>query len=148
MGLLIPIKSEFARIAPIVGATFEDLSVPELQDFLQGFDFTTPLINLDPVITFDPNFDQGGAVRYNVKFDLYFLTKFAKSDTLEGNKDILIDSMIDLQENFFRELNLNDKQIFIQPFWQWSSTVLRQYLSNLTVGVKSEIRLDTACNKV
>lgn len=148
MALIVPIKTEFKRVAGLVGATFADKSFPELEKFLQQFDFSTSLINLDPVMRIKSNIMISGAPRYNVTFDLYFLIKFKKSDTLESNKDFLIDTMIDLQERFFIELNKNEALIFINPHWTWTSEILRQFTSNLTVGIKTSIDLDTACNRI
>lgn len=147
--MIVQLKNELARVAQVVGAEFSCRSNPELQDFAQQFDFTIkPLINLLPIKTYNQNIIASGAIRYDFRFELYFLTIFRKSDTLEMNKDILIDGMSDLSEKFFSTLNKNEALYFINPQWSWSNEIIRQYLSNLACGVHATINIDTACNRI
>lgn len=146
--MIVELKNELDRISIIVGATFVSKSNAELQGFSQSYDFASPLINLKPIISYKQNIIAGGAIRYNFRFEIYFLTKFPKSDTLNSNKDVLIDEMILLSEKFYSNLNKNKMLYFINPKWDWTNEILRQYLSNLTLGVRSVIDIDTACNRI
>ena len=146
--MIIELKAELERVATDIGATFSSRSNPELQDFAQQFDFATQLINLKPIENYNQNVIAGGAIRYDFQLELFFLTKFAKSDHLEDTKDALIDDMAKLSELFFSTLNENKNRFFINPAWKWTNNILRQYLSNLTCGVRAVIFIDTACNTV
>ena len=146
--MILQLKNELARVANEVDAAFSCRSHPEFEDAAQQFDFARPAINLLPIQAYKQQISDGGTMRYDFVFELYFLTKFAKSDTLEQNKDILIDQMESLSQAYFFELNKNELLYFINPFWSWNNQVIRQYLSNLTCGVKSAITIDTACNRV
>lgn len=146
--MIIELKAELERVAGVVSATFSSRSVPELQDFAQQFDFATPLINLYPIEKYNQNIIASGAIRYDFQFELFFLTKFTKSDHVEDTKDVLIDEMTKLSELYFSTLNKNEQRYFINPAWTWTNNILRQYLSNLTCGVKAVIFIDTACNTV
>lgn len=146
--MIIELKAELERVAGVVGATFSSKSNPELQDFAQQFDFSTPLINLKPIENYNQNIIDSGAIRYDYRIELFFLTKFGKSDHLEDTKDVLIDEMTKLSELYFSTLNKNEQRYFINPSWSWTNNILRQYLSNLTCGVRAVILIDTACNTV
>lgn len=146
--MIIELKAELERVANEVGANFTSKSNSELQDFVQEYDFTNPLINLKPIETYGQDIIASGAIRYDFRFELFFLTKFAKSDHLEDTKDVLIDDMTQLSELFFTTLNKNQNQYFINPSWKWTNGILRQYLSNLTCGVHASIFIDTSCNRV
>lgn len=143
--MIIELKDEFKRISAAVGATFSCRSHPEMEKFTQTHDFTTPIINLLPVEDINQNIMDSGAVRYDFRFKLYFLTNFNKSDTLEANKDVLLDTMIALSEAFYRELNKNEALLFIRPNWTWKNNLARQYLSNLTLGCVTDVFIDTSC---
>ena len=146
--MIIELKAELERVAGVVSATFSSRSVPELQDFAQQFDFATPLINLRPIENYNQNIIASGAIRYDFQLELFFLTKFVRSDHLEDTKDVLIDEMAKLSELYFSTLNKNENRFFINPSWTWTNNILRQYLSNLTCGVRAVIFIDTACNTV
>lgn len=146
--MIIELKAELERVANEVGAIFTSKSNSELQDFVQGFDFTNPLINLKPIETYGQDIIASGAIRYDFRFELFFLTNFQKSDHLEDTKDVLIDDMTQLSELFFTTLNKNQNQYFINPSWKWTNGILRQYLSNLTCGIQASIFIDTSCNRV
>jgi len=146
--MIIELKAELERVATEIGATFTSKSNSELQDFAQGFDFASPLINLKPIETYGQDIIASGAIRYDFRFELFFLTNFAKSDHLEDTKDVLIDDMTQLSELFFTTLNKNQNQYFINPSWKWTNGILRQYLSNLTCGIQASIFIDTSCNRV
>ena len=146
--MIIELKAELERVAGVVSATFSSRSNPELEDFAQQFDFATPLINLRPIENYNQNIIASGAIRYDFQLELFFLTKFAKSDHAEDTKDVLIDEMAKLSELFFSTLNENENRFFINPAWTWTNNILRQYLSNLTCGVRAVIFIDTACNTV
>lgn len=146
--MIIELKAELERVANDIGAIFTSKSNSELQDFVQGFDFANPLINLKPIETYGQDIIASGAIRYDFRFELFFLTKFQKSDHLEDTKDVLIDDMTQLSELFFTTLNKNENQYFINPAWKWTNGILRQYLSNLTCGVQASIFIDTSCNRV
>lgn len=146
--MIIELKAELERVATEVGAIFTSKSNSELQDFVQDFNFTNPLINLKPIETYGQDIIASGAIRYDFRFELFFLTNFQKSDHLEDTKDILIDEMTKLSELYFSTLNKNEQRYFINPSWTWTNNILRQYLSNLTCGVKAVIFIDTACNTV
>ena len=73
--MIIQFESEFERIAGIVGAEYQTKKISELEDFIQGFDFASPLMNSMPIQTYTSNIGVGGAVIYNGDFKLQFLTK-------------------------------------------------------------------------
>lgn len=146
--ILSAIKLEFKRIAELQGATFENLSIDELEEFVQHYDFTQPLIRLEPVDKMRSNKMDSGAIRYEPLFKLYFLTKFTSDNNKEDLKDLLIDQMIELSQGFFRQLDKNEMLYFINPFWKWEVDIIRQYTSNLLCGCIASIALDTACNRI
>ena len=147
--MIIQIKNEFRRITEdVLGNTFSSLSISELEDFSQNYDFSKPLCNLAPIIEIEDNKMISGAIRHNFRLKLQFLTKFAKSNHKEDTKDLLIDTMIEFSQNWFRQLDKNEQLFWIQPFWQWKLTVLRQHTSNLLCGVQADVFIDAACNTV
>ncbi len=146
--MIIELKGELERVAGEVSATFSSRSNPELEDFAQQFDFATPLINLRPIENYNQNIIASGAIRYDFQLELFFVTKFAKSDHEEDTKDVLIDEMAKLSELFFSTLNENENRFFINPAWTWTNNILRQHTSNLLCGVRAVIFIDTACNTV
>lgn len=146
--MIVELKQEFERVSSVIGATFVSKSFSELEDFVQNYDFIIPLINLKPIEKYSQNILAGGAIRYDFDLNLKFITNFKKSDHLEDTKDILIDQMIQVSENFVSRLNKNEERIFISTGWPAKVDVLRQFTSNLTCGVSINISLDTSCNKV
>jgi len=140
-------KSEFSRIAGIKDAEYTTKRYSELEEFTQSFDFNRPLINCLPLERFRSEIGASSQVIYNGTFKLQFITKAVKSDNFENVKDVLIDEMITLSEHFYRELNKNANRIFINPRWNWTNIVLRNYLSQYCVGVESEVVFNTACNR-
>lgn len=141
-------KSEFARIATIVGAEFQVLEGSELEDFAQDFDFAIPLINFVPINRFTSNIGDAGQMIYDGNIQIQFLTKAATDDKLENVKDVLIDDMIELSTNFYLRLNKNDLQVFGAPQWDFDNTILRFKSSNYLVGVQSNVTFNTSCNRV
>jgi len=146
--MIVEFSTEFERIATATGAGYVSKKVSELEDFVQGYDFTTGLINFVPIRDFDSEIGASGQMMYKGNCVLQFLTKAKKDDNFEATKDILIDEMILLSEQFFRGLLLNENLIFDNPTWQTRTTILRQYTSNFIVGVESRITFDTACNRL
>lgn len=146
--MIVQFESEFERIAAIIGAEYQTKSISELQDFVQGFAFTNGLMNSVPIRDYRSNIGIGGALIYNGVFKLQFLTKAVKSDNFEAVKNVLIDEMIFLSEQFFRELNKNEERIFGTPQFEMSSQILRQYTSNFCVGVETTITFNTSCTRL
>jgi hypothetical protein len=143
------LKDELQRVANEVGITFTYKSESELEAYSQGHDFSiNPIVNLKPVESITQNIMPSGAIRYDFTFDLHFLTDFSISNTEEDDKDDDIDEMLSYSEAFYRQLNLNDQLVFINSNWEWITEVTRQYTSNLLCGVKTSVKLDTACNRV
>ena len=141
-------KSEFSRIAGILGVEFQTLESSELEEFVQGFNFATGLINFVPMQRFGSNIGAAGQIIYNGNVQLQFLTKAAKDDKLETVKDVLIDTMIDLSTSFYRELNKNSLRVFGAPEWTFNNDILRFKTSNYTVGVQSNVVFNTSCSRV
>jgi len=146
--MIVQFESEFERIAGIVGAEYQTKKISELEDFIQGFAFTSPLMNSAPIKTYTSNIGPGGAVIYNGDFKLQFLTKAVKSDNFESVKNVLIDAMILKSEEFFRELNENSLQIFGTVPFEMRTQILRQYTANFCVGVETTITFNTSCSRI
>lgn len=141
-------KSEFSRVATIVSAQFQTLEGSELQEYAQGYDFATPLINFVPLSRFTSNVGLSGQIFYNGNIQLQFLTKALKDDKLENVKDVLIDDMIELSTSFYRELNKNNLQVFGTPEWNFDNEILRFETSNYLVGIQSNVTFNTSCSRV
>ena len=141
-------KSEFSRIAIVVGAEFQTLEASELEEFAQGFDFSTPLINFVPIDRFQSNIGELGQVIFDGNIVLQFLTKAETDDRLENIKDSLIDDMINLSTLFYRELNKNEMLVFGTPRWRWDSSIMRFKTSNYLVGVQNAITFSTSCARI
>lgn len=146
--MILPVKNEISRIAQLLGANFVDKSISELQHFAQNNNFLNPLVNLQPINSGKMNVMPSGAIRYDFQFKIDFLQKFQKDNNLENTKDYIIQDMIWLCEDFFKELNRNTLLIFINPSWTWSVDIVRQHTSNLLCGCTANIFLDTACNRL
>jgi hypothetical protein len=146
--MITQIKSELERVATVVGGTYSYRDISELQDYAQQFDFATGLINVEPLGEYQHDFDDGGAIRYNFRLIIEFWKKFSKDDTTDETKDVIIDEMAILSEDFFRELNKNENQFWINPKWTWRNDIVRQHTSNLLCGVRATIDIDTGCNRV
>jgi len=146
--MIVQFESEFERIAGIIGAEYQTKKVSELEDFIQGFDFTTGLVNSIPTKSFQSNIGPGGALVYNGDFKIQFLTKAVKSNNFESVKNVLIDEMILLSEQFFLELNKNALQIFGTVPFEMRTQILRQYTSNFCVGVETSITFNTRCSRL
>ena len=145
--MIAEFKSEFSRVAAIVGAEFQTLAVDELQMFVQGFDFPTPLINFVPIEDFDSNIGAAGEIVWAGNCQLQFLTIATVGDT-EDFKDGLIDDMINLSGNFYRNLNQNTELVFRNPIFTMRNRVLRFKTANYCVGVESNISFVTSCNRI
>jgi len=141
------IKLELNRISGVLGAEFKNLSMDELQEFVQHFDFASPLVRLEPIENILGNVMDSGAIRYDGTFNIYFLTKFESDNNSEDLRDLLIENMLFLSEQFISRLNKNEMLYFINPKWQWKWKIIRQITSNLLCGVMVSINLDTSCNR-
>ena len=141
-------KSEFARIAAIVGAEFQTLEGSELEDFAQDFSFATPLINFVPVTRFRSSVGAAGQIIFDGNIQLQFLTKAQIDDRLENIKDVIIDQMIDLSTDFYLELNKNNLQVFGTPQWEFDNEIMRFKTSNYLVGVQGNVVFQTSCNRI
>ena len=146
--MILQFESEFERISGIIGAEYQTKKVSELEDFVQGFAFPNGLMNSVPINDFTSEIGPGGALVYNGNFVLQFLTKAVKNDNFESVKNVLIDDMIFLSEQFFRELNKNSLQIFGTVPFTMRSRIHRQYLSNFCVGVETTITFNTTCTRL
>ena len=145
--MIAEFKTEFESIATSLGATFVTKAVDELQDYVQGYDFTSPLINFVPIKSFNSNIGEAGEMVWSGAVQLQFLTKATVQDS-EDVKDGYIDSMINLSGDFYRGLNRNTGRVFRNPQWQMSNNVLRFKTSNYCVGVESNINFTTSCNRI
>lgn len=147
--IITTFKSEFSRIAGILGIPFTTKEIQEEQEYAQEHDFSaSSWINWKPLKRYDTDIPIGGGVMfYEGQCELLFLTKANTYDDEENNKDLLIDQMAGVAEDFFRELNKNAALAFSTPQeFSMSHEVLRNYTSNYLVGVKATIRFKTACN--
>ena len=147
--MIVEFQSEFQRIATILAVEYKNKSESELEDYVQNYDFATPLINLVPIIGVDPvEIGASGQMIYNGKCVLQMLTKASKSDNFEVVKDVLIDDMIYLAGQFFWELNKNDLFVFNTPQFRMSFKILRQYTANFLVGIEISISFNTSFNRL
>lgn len=146
--MLVQFETEFLRIATAISAGYTTKEVPELQKHLQNYTFAEPLINFIPMENFNSNIGASSQMIYDGRCVLQFITKASKADNLEAVKDVLIDEMILLSEQFFRELNKNENRIFNTPQFKMNSKILRQYTSQYCVGVETTITFETACNRL
>jgi hypothetical protein len=147
--MITEFKSEFSRIAGIVGADFQPLDFDELQMFVQGYDFASmPLINFVPIERFTSTIGpQTGQLIWTGECVLQFLT-LARVNETEDEKDARIDSMINLSSNFFRELRKNTERVFGNPEFTMRSNILRFKTANYCVGVETTIGFITSCNRI
>ena len=143
--MIVEFQEEFARIAAIVSAEYQNKNHSELERYVQNYDFALPLINLQPIISVDPvELGEMGQLIYNGKCSIQMLTKAVKSDNFEVTKDVLIDKMIVLASDFFWELNKNELFVFNTPMFRMSFKILRQYTANFLVGVDVSISFNTS----
>ena len=146
--IITTFKSEFERIAAIVGAGFTTKEIQEEQEFAQNYDFTIqPWINWKPLESMTTEYRNDGVMYYQGRCELYFLTKANTFDDMENNKDVLIDQMIDLAELFFANLDKNAERRFGNGDFSMTHEVQREYLSNYLVGTKATISFDTSCTR-
>jgi len=138
-------KSEFSRVASIVGATFTTKEIQEEQEFAQNYNFLDPWINWQPIINIQTEIGAGGETVYVGTCIIRFLTKARTDDTFEDHKDVLIDQMLDVAQSFYTELNKNTDGAFVQPTFTMRHKVLRQYLSNYLVGTEVSMDFRTTC---
>lgn len=139
-------KTEFERIACIIGASFTTKEIQEEQEYAQNYDFIDPWINWQPIINLTTEITQGGETVYVGTCIIRFLTKAKTDDTLEDHKDLLIDQMIDLSQAFYFNLFKNTDRVFVNPeFTNIRHNVLRQYLSNYLVGTEVTLDFRTSC---
>lgn len=141
-------KSEFERIATLLLCEYTTKKISELQDYAQNYNFENPLINLIPINEFRSEIGASSQVIYDGTCKLQFLTKAVKSDNFEDTKDALIDQMILVAQDFYRELDKNSNLVFTSPRWSWSNRVMREYLSNYLVGIDCTIVFKTSCSRL
>ena len=145
--IITAFKTEFDRIATLVGASFTTKEIQEEQKYAQNYNFLDPWINWEPIANLVTSIDQGGATVYEGTCIIRFLTKANTDDTLETNKDVLIDQMIDLAQEFYFNLFKNTNLVFVNPeFSNIRHTVLRQYTSNYLVGTQVTMDFRSSCN--
>ncbi len=141
--MILKIKKALSEAAKDLGR-FETLSISEIEEFAQGYNFTTPLIRLEPIENYTGSVSDGGVIINNLTARVWFLTKFNKDDTNEDRKDVLIDEMEEISNEFYR--NLNKSQSLSQgSLRSWTVKIVRQATSNLLCGVICEAKLDTNC---
>lgn len=145
--MITEFKSEFSRVAAIVGAEYQTLAIDELQEFVQAFDFSIPLINWSPIESFDSNIGAAGEIVWDGTCILQFLTLATVGDT-EDFKDGLIDNMINLSGDFYRNLNQNTERVFRNPIFTMRNNIERFKTANYCVGVESNIVFTTSCNRI
>ncbi len=128
---------------------FTSLTPSELEVWAANFKFKQSLsfVNLNPVERFPSAINRQGMVVYRFTVDIQFLTNFDKDDTSTGVKDTRIDSMIKISDRFFMNMQANKWGVFLNSSWVFQHTVLRQYLSELILGVEVRTTLETACNR-
>lgn len=141
-------KSEFSRIAGVLGAEFQSLDVHELEKFAQGFDFSIPLINLVPMKRFKSSIGASSQIIWDGQCVLQFLTKASLDDRLETVKDVLIDDMINLSGAFLRQLHRNENRVFSGSKWESNNDIDRFKTSNYLVGVDSTVVFSTSCARI
>lgn len=143
--MIASFKSEFARISLLVSAGLTVKKISELQDYIQGYNFDNPLINWTPMASFNSRMGASGQMIYEGRCVLDFITKAVKSDNLEDVKDLLVQDMIDLSTNFFRQLNKNENSVFLGPQFSVSNDIDRNFTANYCVSVRSTITFMTSC---
>ena len=89
--MIIQFSTEFERIATAIGAAYESKNISELEDFVQGINFSQSLVNFVPLASFEMEVGASAQMIYKGEFSLQFLTKAVKSNNFEATKDILID---------------------------------------------------------
>lgn len=147
--MIVDVNTELNRVATLESSGYSNKKMSELEEYVQTYDFTQPLINWIPVDTVDASIGDGGEVIYPLNCQIQFLTKAVKSNNLENSKDALNDEMILLAENFFRELNKNENLIFKNWGWKLRFKVFRPFVtSNFLVGIEVSVILETSCNRL
>ncbi len=143
------IKKTLNLLAHGEKAFFTCLTPSELEVWAANFKFKQylSLVNLKPVERFPSAINRQGMVVYRFTVDIQFLTNFKKDDTSTKTKDSLIDDMIGLSDSFFMNMQANKWGVFSNSSWVFQHTVLRQYLSELILGVEVRTTLETACNR-
>jgi hypothetical protein len=147
--MIVDVNTELNRVATLESAGYSNKKMSELEEYVQTYDFTQPLINWIPVDTVDASIGDGGEVIYPLNCKIQFLKKAVKSNNLENSKDALNDEMILLAQEFFRELNKNENLIFKNWGWSLRFKVLRPFItSNFLVGIEVSVTLETSCNRL
>lgn len=144
--MLLKIKSALSIAATGLG-NFQTLDIAELEEFAQNFDFSEPLIRLEPIMGGIGSIDQGGVIHSKMTVRVWFLTIFRKDDADEDGKDVLIDAMEEVSIQYYRALN-QSQTLSQGSLKDWSVKIERQLTSNLLCGVVCEVKLDTACNRL
>lgn len=144
--MITEFKTEFDNIATLLSSTFTTKKMSELEDHVQSYDFTQPLINWKPLANYDPTLTAANSILQNGRCVLQFITKAVTNDNYEDTKDTLVDQMITLSSNFLRKLNQNTNGIFIGQTFSGTSTINRNFTSNYCVMVELTITFTTAIN--
>lgn len=144
--MITQFKSEFNRIATALSAGYTTKKMSELEDYVQGYDFSQPLINWKPIESFNPRLGQSDQIIQEGRCVLQFIQKAVINDNYEDTKDALVDQMITLSSNFLRKLNRNENGVFIGASFSGSSTIDRNFTSNYCVAVKLTITFTTSIN--
>jgi hypothetical protein len=146
--MIVQFNSEFERIAGLINGEYTNKNTSEFEDFAQNHNYKKPSINWVPILRVRSEVGASGQIIYKGECVIQFLTKFVKSDNYENTKDVLIDQMISLNEQFITQLNLNENLIFIQPRWTFDIKIVRQFTSNLLCGTEMTITFETSCARL
>ena len=143
--MLLKIKSALSNAAIGLG-DFQTLDTAELEEFAQNYDFAQPLIRLEPMDRYTGSVGDGGVILNTLEINTWFLTKFPKDDNDEDGKDVLIDAMEDLSNDYYRVLN-QSSELAQGTLETWNTRIVRRTTSNLLCGVVCTTKLNTACNR-
>jgi hypothetical protein len=147
--MIVEVNTELNRVATLKLAGYTNKTMFELDEYVQNYDFSQPLINWIPVTDVTAAIGQGGELIYPLNCKIQFLTKAVKSNNYEQTKDTLNDEMIVLAEAFFVELNKNPNLIFKNWGWNLRFKVFRPFVTaNYLVGIEVSVVLETACNRI
>lgn len=144
--MITEFKAEFNSIATLLNAGYTTKKISELEDFVQAYDFTQPLINWVPINNYNPTLTAADSILQEGSCVLQFVTKAVTNDNYEDTKDLLVDQMITLSGNFLRKLNKNTNGIFIGPTFEGTATIDRNFTSNYCVAVELTITFSTMIN--
>ena len=139
-------KTEVQRIADAIPTECQFLAIDELQKFVNGYTFSTVLINLRPIMKGGFRSDAGGATIYDGTILIDFLLLANVNDT-EDTKDGYIDTCIDTATTLHRELRRNSERKFVNPIFDLGWEVTRFKTSNYCVGITATVNYITGCNR-